>query len=209
LAAQVFGQRKESEILILEKKERELEKEHKKIRADFEAVLKSNAIVLKKKDRIRQQLGALNEEKEKFLQREFDERVLMWDEAMRKRDFINSEQRRKIIDLKRRKDELKDDTKDLNHVAQEVRRIKEAREKGDAGVERTEIDVSTEEQVSSYDWKRPYPRQLYKAFDLITALAKEYAPLTNQSLLALEHFVTHRMHTHTRHDTTRRYTHTV
>ncbi|ELR11300.1 RhoGEF domain containing protein [Acanthamoeba castellanii str. Neff] len=169
----VFGQRKESEILILEKKERELEKEHKKIRADFEAVLKSNAIVLKKKDRIRQQLGALNEEKEKFLQREFDERVLMWDEAMRKRDFINSEQRRKIIDLKRRKDELKDDTKDLNHVAQEVRRIKEAREKGDGGVERTEIDVSTEEQVSSYDWKRPYPRQLYKAFDLITALAKD------------------------------------
>jgi len=46
------GQKKETEILLLEKKQRELEKEHKKIRADFEAVLKSNAVLLKKKQRI-------------------------------------------------------------------------------------------------------------------------------------------------------------
>ncbi len=39
--------------MVLEKKERELEKEHKKIRADFEAVLKSNAIILRKKQRIK------------------------------------------------------------------------------------------------------------------------------------------------------------
>jgi hypothetical protein len=115
---------------------------------------------------------ALNEEKEKFLQREFDQRVLQWDEARRKRDFILSEQRRKIIDDKRKKDEYKDDSKDLERVAKEVRRIKDGASEGQ--VERTQIDVSTEDQVSAYDWKRPYPHHLYKAFDLITALAKEY-----------------------------------
>jgi len=53
---QVLGamaQRKESEILVLEKQNAELDKEHKKIRADFMAVLQSNSNLLQKKQRIR------------------------------------------------------------------------------------------------------------------------------------------------------------
>lgn len=108
--------------------------------------------------------------------------MIAWDEARRKRDFINSEQRRKLIDEKRRKDELKDDTKELERVAKEVRRIKEEKDK--AGNERTELAIAEEDQVSSYDWKRPYPRHFYKAFDLIAALSQECDPIPLTSLVA-------------------------
>lgn len=152
------------------------------IQADFT----SSELTCSTHSLVRQQLQALNEEKEKFVQREFDQRVMVWDEARRKRDFINSEQRRKMIDEKRRKDELKDDSKDLERVGKEVRRIKE--EKDISGTERTEREIAAEDQVSSHDWKRPYPAHLYKAFDLITALAKEYPlPITHTESTFINH----------------------
>ncbi len=59
----------------------------------------------------REQLDALNEEREKFVQREFDKQMEQWKQATMKRNYISVEHRRKIIEEKRKKDEQKDDSK--------------------------------------------------------------------------------------------------
>jgi len=95
----------------------------------------------------------------------------LWNETRKKRDFINSEKRKKMMDENRKLSQENDDESDLETVAKEVHRIKT--ESSVKGVDRIEIDILSEMEVSEHEWKQPFPEYLYKAFDLITALAKE------------------------------------
>ena len=112
---------------------------------------------------------ALRDEKERVAQYEFDEEWLELFKARLVRSNINNEQRRRIVEEKRKKDEAKDDTRDLDRESDRRRdydRHRSLRLSGD--------------YVASNDWKRPYPSHLFKALDMINGLSQEYPNALNQ-----------------------------
>ncbi|KAL6073123.1 RhoGEF domain containing protein [Balamuthia mandrillaris] len=152
------AQTKESEIKILQKQNKELDQEHKKVRADFVAVMKANDLLLKKRQRIEEQIEALEEEKWKLIQSDYDKSCQEVNNQRRARDYRNEEERRKAMEQTRKSMEGEDDSAELEGSHK--------REQG-GGVKNRLVDLSTEL------WKNPFPEQVYKSFDILASLAKD------------------------------------
>ena len=111
-------------------------------------------------------MTALRDEKERVIQFEFDEETMELFKSRMLIGNINTEQRRRIIEEKRRKDETKDDNGDLDRESDRRREH-----------DRNRSVRLTHDYTASTDWKKPYQSHLFKAFDLIDGLSAEYVHL--------------------------------